>query len=460
MATTCPNFSVRLGHTNLTALNTTFADNVNTGQGSLTTVIDDQSFTVPAGNAGTWINVPLQAAFDYNGIDNLVVEFEKSSACTQNVFVDTQGGTNIIRVATATPSATSGDLDGYRNVVQFVFAGGDNAVRYPNVGSNSIPLRSVVDYQHAQMLHLASDINGSGPITGIAMISAATTFTATYTVNVKLGHTSLAALTDTFADNFNRGTPVSMATAATFTVPAGVSPGTPIWFPLDGVFTYNGTDNLIVDIEVTTANSTTTWWTTDRIAGRRLYAAVGSATGRVDDAVYHTVFRFNGGTMDIIGGNSASAAVFASSVSGFQFLLRAAELGTSGSIDKLACRLSVSSIDASYPNFTVTLAHTAQTVLVAADATNVAGGTTVYNATFNMPADLLVGDWVEIPFSTPFSYNGVDNLVVQTTTGAGPLEQYCRITGTDATRFFRRYKLTGGGTPLDYRGTFRFWVNK
>jgi hypothetical protein len=216
-----------------------------------------------------------------------------------------------------------------------------------------------------------------------------------------------------------------------------------------------------VDIEVTTA-STLTFWTVDRIVGRRLFAAVGSATGTVDvdGFAYHTVFRFYGGTMDVIGANSSAAAVFGTSASGRQFLLRAAELGTSGSIGKLACRLSVSSTAASYPNFTVTLAHTTQTALVATDATNVAGGTTVYNATFNIPAGLLAGDWVEIPFSTPFSYNGVDNLVVQTTTDAGSSLHTCQVMGPDATRFLDRWKATGGGAPLDFRGTFRFWVNK
>jgi hypothetical protein len=467
---TCPNTTIRLGHTHLTALTATFGTNVNQVAGSQRTVLDDTTLTIPTGKPGHWFEIPFATPFEYNGIDNLVVEVERTTACSATVgaaYVIAGGNRRAVSVATdsapgtAQHNQTAADfVDTAHLLQQFVFSGGDNAVRYPNVGGNAIPFSTNVNHQHVQMLHLATDINGSGPITGIAMIGTEEpTDAATYTVNIKLGHTSLAALTGTFADNFNSGSPVNVATAATFNVPAGVPAGTPIWLPLDGVFAYNGTDNLIVDIEVTTGSANTSW-AFDAIAGRRLFAAVGNATGAVDIATYHTVFRFNGGTMDIIGVNSASVAVFASSAGGHQFLLRAAELGTSGSIDKLACRLSVSSTAASYPNFTVTLAHTAQTALVATDATNVAGGSTVYNATFNMPADLLVGDWVEIPFSTPFSYNGVDNLVVQTTTGAGPSTQPCQVMGTDATRFLGRFKATEGGIPIDYRGTFRFWVNK
>ena len=83
--------------------------------------------------------------------------------------------------------------------------------------------------QHVQQHHLASDINGSGPITGIAMISNVTTLVAaSYTVNVTLGHTSLSTLTNTFADNFDSGNPLMIAAALTFNIPADVPGGTPV----------------------------------------------------------------------------------------------------------------------------------------------------------------------------------------------------------------------------------------
>jgi len=85
---TCPNTTIRLGHTNLTALTTTFASNVEQGQGSLVTVLDNTAMTIPAGNAGEWFEIPLTIPFPYNGVDNLVVEMEQFTGCSARVRID------------------------------------------------------------------------------------------------------------------------------------------------------------------------------------------------------------------------------------------------------------------------------------------------------------------------------------------------------------------------------------
>ena len=51
-AVNCPNMTVKLGHTSLTSLTTTFANNVEQGRGSQVTVIDNATITIPAGTAG------------------------------------------------------------------------------------------------------------------------------------------------------------------------------------------------------------------------------------------------------------------------------------------------------------------------------------------------------------------------------------------------------------------------
>src|SRR5712692_8936763 len=73
---TCPNTTIKLGQTNLTALTATFASNVVTGQGSLVTVLDNATVTIPAGASGAWFDIPLTIGFHYNGIDNLVVQLD------------------------------------------------------------------------------------------------------------------------------------------------------------------------------------------------------------------------------------------------------------------------------------------------------------------------------------------------------------------------------------------------
>jgi hypothetical protein len=313
------------------------------------------------------------------------------------------------------------------------------------------------------MLYNASAIAGSGPITGVGLQVGAVTGTAeTYTYTMKLGHSNLTNLTATWANNINVGNPVTVANSVTFTVPAGTPAGEFIWLPMpSAVFTYNGTDNLVVELTIQSASGNVTLYTHPTTNVNRAYGDPASATAFLLNNYTHQIaLRFNGGTMDVIGANSGGTFVFDNVVGGRQFLLRAAELGTSGSINKFACRLSDSTTASSFPSFTVTLAHTTQTALVVADATNIAGGTMVYNATFNMPAGLAVGDWVEIPFSTPFSYNGIDSLVVQTTTGAGSGFFRCQLAGPDAVRFLGRAKAAGGSSPVDFRGSFRFWVNK
>lgn len=470
---TCPNTTIRLGHTSLSALTATFGTNVNQGSGSQRTVLDNTTVTIPA---STLFEIPFSTPFEYNGIDNLVVEVERTTACSGTVDVASViAGGNRRAVSSATDTSpgtaqhnqtTAGLVDTTHLLQQFVFSGGDDRIDLGGIASDVLPFVDTagvgIERPRIQNLYLSSEINGAGPITGIAFQLNTLSVAGSYTYTLKLGHSTLATLGATFAGNY-ADSPVTVANAVSFAIPAGVPAGEWVWVPIpNDVFTYNGTDNLIVEVAVS-AGTANTFLRTAAIAGRRVAVSDDTGTaiaGRVGSSAAHIALRFNGGTMDVIGASGASTDVFGSLLSGRQFLLRAAELGTSGAIDKLACRLGASSTAASYANFTVTLAHTAQTALAATDATNVAGGTTVFNATFNIPAGLSAGDWVEIPFSTPFTYNGVDNLVVQTTTGFNLLTQACRMTGPDAARFLGREKVTGGAAPVDFRGTFRFWVNK
>ncbi len=152
--TNCPNTTIRLGHTNLTALTATFDNNVERGQGSLVTVLDNAAVTIPAGSAGEWFEIPLTAPFAFNGVDNLVVEMEQFTACSATVRTDIYGaaGRNARATTTdTTPGAadhnqtTADTVDTFHNVMQFVFACGDNYI-YTTVGGlgtgNSYPFNT------------------------------------------------------------------------------------------------------------------------------------------------------------------------------------------------------------------------------------------------------------------------------------------------------------------------------
>jgi hypothetical protein len=63
---------------------------------------------------------------------------------------------------------------------------------------------------------------------------------------------------------------------------------------------------------------------------------------------------------------------------------------------------------------------------------------TVLTGTFATPATAW-GDWVEIPFTTPFAYNGVDNLVIQFAGfGFGPDAPACAMDDNSTARYRSR----------------------
>lgn len=446
-AVTCPNATINLSHSNLANLTNTFASNLGTGQGGQTTVLNNATMTFPAGAAGSWQTISLATPFDYNGKDNLIIDVERTSACSGIVYdaVNTSWPYTA-GVWTTTNGSATGLTATWAANGRLVFAGGDDAV-IPTAGAvsgNLIPFNNnVLMGRKVQLLYPSSVINGSGPITGIGMIVDTTTAAQEYTMTMRMGHSTLTNLTTTYNNNFSDA-PVTVANGVVFKVPAGVPAGETVWFPLPGAFTYNGTNNLIVEIDVTnnsSANGDIYWRQSSPFGSNvRVYGDTGGVAGSVDQMGYHIKVRFNGGTMNILnGGTDGEAAYFDSSNNGrAQYLLFASELGTSGNITSFACRANNPNASAlNYTNTVVILAHTTNKSLSATFASNVAGSVTVFSGTYTMPGNILEGDYFKIPFSTPFAYNGRDNLVVSIQSNAdvaGITGVNCKLS-SDATRF-------------------------
>jgi len=99
--------------------------------------------------------------------------------------------------------------------------------------------------RHLQQLYLASDINGAGYIQSIELRLNTATAGCSSDATIKMGHTSLGVLTNTFANNVEqgKGTLETVRTGA-FSVPAG-SAGDYFTIILDTPFLYNGVDNLV-----------------------------------------------------------------------------------------------------------------------------------------------------------------------------------------------------------------------
>jgi hypothetical protein len=417
----CPGTTIKLSHTNLANLTNTFASNLNTGQGRQVTVVNNRTVSFPAGAAGSWQLIPLDSPFEYNGRDNLVVDMVTGGCTGTEHDAVVVGWPYTAVLYTSSLASATGTNGVWAANMRFVFDGGDDTVAYPVTTGDTAPFSLASAWHHMQVLYKPGDIDGSGPITGVAIISTeAPTDAASYTVNVRMAHTKLAALTDTFDSNHS-GKLTTVAKNATFTVPAGVPAGTPIWLPVSGSFKYNGTDNLLLDIEVLSADSTTEWAMDDTTnPDSRAYGAVGATTGYTGAGSYHTVFRFNGAPVYVLtAGGFNNNGIFNGTWS-TATLYRASELGSAGKITSVSCRLWFDAVAADYANFKIDMGH-ATVAGLSLPATDFSDRKTVFAGTVSVPAGFLAGDWIDIPLMHPFSYNGKDNLIVwMGNDGTGP----------------------------------------
>jgi len=425
-AVNCPNVTIKMGQTDLTGLTTTYGLNVEQGRGSLVTVLNDAALNLPAGATNEYFTINLATPFNYNGVDNLVVEISRTSACSDIMDIGRTPAMmtfNAVNFDATTSAPVTGALDTRPADAKFNFAGGENFLE-TTVGVDSADTApfnfTPASSRKVQLLYPAADVDGSGPITGIGFPVGATVMNAqTYAVTIRLAHSTLGALVSgLYADSYS-STPVTVATDLKFTVPAGTLTGSIVWLPVTGSFNYNGTDNLILEIE-TTDNSmapNTVAWQNQIMTGTasRLVGEVGGTLGVADEQYYFAKFRFNGGTTEVItDGGTTSTDAFNTGVSGQMNLYRASDLGTKAmTINSVACRLSdMASLASTFTNYKVIMGHTDLDELGTDPVINIPMQNVVFDGTFNLPGGIVGGDWITIDLTTPFQYDGISNLVV------------------------------------------------
>ncbi len=417
----CPDVTIKMGHTSLGGLTTTFANNVEQGKGTLETV-HTGPFSVPAGLAGDYFAIILDTPFLYNGVDNLVVDF-LVTACDDAISLR-RDNTSLVDGALWVDSLTSPTGTLFSSVIhsRLNFEGGVNPIDFAPIPSdgNNIPFGGVSE--KVQLLYDATIINGSGPITGIAMrVGVAATADRSYTYAMRVGHSTLTDLTTDFNGNFS-DTPVTVADNVVLNIPAGVPVGDYIWLPMpDGSFNYNGNDSLIVEVDVS-SSSGVTWWGQETF-GTDLTRAWGDSGSDTATAVgtdkYHISFRFNGGTMDVItAGDADWPPPFNDDDNTSQILFGAQQLGTGGPVSGISFRLANDSAASDYASSIIVLGHTDNPVLSTTYAANMTDPTTVFTGTITIPAGLIAGDWFTIPTSG-FTYDPTQNLVLEVTVDPG-----------------------------------------
>lgn len=472
----CNDMTVKLGHTNITAVSNTFENNVETGQGTLVTVINNETIMIPAGPGGEYFDIPLTKPFYYNGVDNLIVEFRRAAACSGIAGVDRNSAMATDRQAnTYLGNVVTGPI---LRLTKFHFSGGDDIATMPSgtPGQHAYPFISGTQTagRKAQFLYTPAEIDGEGPITGIGFMLNVASTGATYSYTVRIGHATISDFVGntTFDNNFS-DTPVIVANNASLVLPAGVPAGEYFWLPLHGAFTYNGVDNLIVEVE-TTASTASTYIRALSGTGTnaKLHGSLGAATGEPIDMKTPMKFRFNGGTVDKIVGTGGfdTNHWFTDVPEGTvdQYLYLASELGTGGAITRVACRLDDDNIigpttATDYTNFDMVMSHTTATSLGTDFAANLPSPVTVHSGTFSLPAGLIAGDWVEVPLQTAFSYDPAKNLVIQVRSDSGSNAYGCSLL-SDATQFPARRAMTSDrtaatGAVFQHLKDIRLWIS-
>lgn len=436
-ASRCSNMTIKMGHTDVTNLDediatavATYASNIEVGKGSFVTVLENTDVTIPAGNAGEYFTINLSTPFSYNGIDNLVVQISRTAAFDTTVPVRTHPVAAADTYYTIWGASNSPDPSAVEAVtgnrfaalpdMQFVFRGGENIVTTVNATDNGMSLAPGYTGR-TQMLIFASDIKGNGLVTGLAIYPNTTTHatevTAVTGMTVRIAHlhSTTTALTTDFNGNYAGNTPVIVTQDLSYTIPP-VQPS-PVWIAFtNGNFTYDGTSNVLIDISCTVSSGS---YSVDYENVPDYRVAFSSSPGaEIADEIrlraFQPILRFHGAPISVISdGASSSNYVFNTSLHGLMGLYRPTELGTSGAITSVACRLyGTPSSAADYSHFKVIMGHSTSSVLSIAAADNFVEQHIAFNGIVSVPAGLMPGDWIEIPLASPFEYDGKSNLVV------------------------------------------------
>jgi hypothetical protein len=424
-ANTCPNVSIAMAHSTLAALTTTFANNTNAD--TPVTVFQRASLGIPASAPGARLSFTLDTPFYYNGVDNLIVDIS-TGACTALTGLKARAaGTPYTALIwdVNSPTPTVGNTWNALATAEFDFSAGTSKLKTAATSAtSSVPFTTGTAQRKLQALYPASLVNGNGTLTGIGFPVNATTTAQTYVLTARVGRSQLADLTDTFDSNFS-GTPTVVAQNATFRVPAGAPAGEILWIPLNvATFDYNGTDSLLVEIDVTGVSGATAATGLRTSTGNanlvRLLGNSGAATGALSNASQDIALRFTSAVVDVVHTLTAGINVPFSNLSPHrvQYFYDGSQLGVKGRITAIAFRASSSNWTAgaiAYPNLEIVLGQTANAGLNTTLANNLDNPVTVFSGTYTIAAGIAPGDWIDIPLTTAYTLEPAKSLVMQTT---------------------------------------------
>lgn len=153
-----------------------------------------------------------------------------------------------------------------------------------------------------------------------------------------------------------------------------------------------------------------------------------------------------------------------------QMLYTATEMTRGGVINEIAFFCTQANTVGATP-YEVRIGHTTQTTLTASTVANAEQGTILVASGTLQPSSFVPNDWVVIPLTTPFTYNGTENLkiVIRTNEGGNGNEgsaakRFRHFSTTGTPRFYQTWSAdnnppTSNGSLQTYKPVIRFNIS-
>lgn len=392
--------------------------------------------TIDPNAAEGWVRIEFTTPFDYNGTDNLLLELRSEDGSYSN---------NCEPLWAYTPETTTGEtnktlkgysdtqnpptnqfLSTYRADVVFGYSQDNMVTSSKQIGTNDASyVKSVVangyyNYSHVQHIYLASELQ-TGTIDQLSFYVGTyfddIDFGTIENVDIKLGHTT----DNSFAS-------ATYAGSLTQVWNGTIAPNELGWFTitLDTAFTYDGTDNLVIDIYSNDGD-----WT-ENCAPDFAYTVQGdykTIKDYTDVLPLNTAFRSTQ-RADIVFGFESDIEIAEEiqigtqeaknqfnvvdgyyNYSKMQYIYKSSEL-QAGDISRVAFYIGSYFQDADYgdiDNVTIRMSHIVDDTISTAAFIVDPLFDTVWTGS------LLTFDrgWHYIDLDSTFSYNGTDNLIIE-----------------------------------------------
>jgi hypothetical protein len=274
------------------------------------------------------------------------------------------------------------------------------------------------DQLHIQMIYTSDQVGIEGTIRRISFdrgMGYSDIVGVFNNFNIKMAHTNLTTLTDTFANNYY-GYLIEVFPTQTFFANSS-NRDTAIHLDLNDNFTYDSRFNLLIDITWNGDGGVNVPVDYIGSTAKALYINTGAATGTVDD--FLPVVKFWVDAVDnavVDDGKGGFNLPFSTNINEghHQILYNKTYLNQSGVVDKLGFQMwSSSPAYVILENFSIRMAHSTNDTL---DANYTSHTATPWVEVFNKSSYNISGnstpEWVIIDINNIFTYNGINNLLV------------------------------------------------